>query len=81
MRRAAKDKIEGYLTSCIRKAEQDVHIEYVCIEDDTDLGTADSLRLVAPKTKVCKTMFINSKLFLKIEKLKGRRVVISSNVN
>ena len=44
--------IESYLTNTIRKLEHDVHIEYVCIEDDADLGTADSLRIVAPKTKV-----------------------------
>lgn len=65
VRRAAKDKIEGYLTSCIRKAEQDVHIEYVCIEDDTDLGTADSLRLVAPKTK-SDLLVISSDLITKV---------------
>ena len=52
VRQGDKDVIESYLTNTIRKLEHDVHIEYVCIEDDADLGTADSLRIVAPKTKV-----------------------------
>ena len=52
VRQGDKDVIENYLTNTIRKLEHDVHIEYVCIEDDADLGTADSLRIVAPKTKV-----------------------------
>ena len=52
VRRGARDKIESYLTSALRQLEQDVHIEFVCIEDGADLGTADSLRLVEPKTKV-----------------------------
>ena len=51
VRRGAKDKIDGFLTTQIRKQNIEVLIEYICIDDDADVGTADSLRLVAPKTK------------------------------
>ena len=51
IRRGAKDKIDGFLTTQIRRLNIEIHIEYICIDDDADIGTADSLRLVAPKTK------------------------------
>ncbi|KAL5271052.1 hypothetical protein ACHWQZ_G001638 [Mnemiopsis leidyi] len=65
VRQGDKDVIESYLTSSVRKLELDVHIEYVCIDDDADLGTADSLRIVAPKTK-SDLLVISSDLITKV---------------